>query len=146
MKQNKDFIKLEDHLCFSLYACSRAILRLYRPFLDELKLTYPQYLVLVVLWEREEATVKELGQMLDLDSGTLTPMLKRMEAAELVERKRDIKDERIVIVRITEEGLSLREIAQCIPESLIKAAGMTDEEMKAFNQAVKKLSGIVNNY
>ncbi|BDH60265.1 MarR family transcriptional regulator [Lysinibacillus sp. PLM2] len=143
MTQDSGFIKLEDHLCFSLYACSRAILRLYRPYLDELKLTYPQYLVLVVLWERHEATVKELGQLLDLDSGTLTPMLKRMESVKLVERSRDVADERVVIVRIKEAGLALRDKAQCIPQSLITAAGMTTEEMDAFNKAVKKLSNIV---
>ncbi|WP_110928160.1 MarR family winged helix-turn-helix transcriptional regulator [Bacillus massiliglaciei] len=144
MGKENEFITLEDHLCFSLYACSRAILRLYRPYLDDLKLTYPQYLVLVVLWERQEASVKELGQLLDLDSGTLTPMLKRMETAQLVERFRDPADERVVIVRIKEEGLALRDKAQCIPQSLISAAGMTSEEMNAFNQAVKKLSNIVN--
>ena len=145
MAQEPEFIKLEDHLCFSLYACSRAILRLYRPYLDELKLTYPQYLVLVVLWERQEATVKELGQLLDLDSGTLTPMLKRMEAAQLIERFRDKTDERVVVVRIQEAGLALRDKAQCIPQALISAAGMTAEEMKMFNESVKKLSNLVIN-
>ncbi|WP_019154163.1 MarR family winged helix-turn-helix transcriptional regulator [Robertmurraya massiliosenegalensis] len=143
MEKKYEFTTLEDHLCFSLYACSRAILRLYRPYLDELKLTYPQYLVLVVLWERKEATVKELGQLLDLDSGTLTPMLKRMESSQLIERMRDPADERVVIVRIKEEGLALRDKAQCIPQSLIEATGMSVEEMNAFNQAVRKLSNVV---
>lgn len=143
MEKKYEFTTLEDHLCFSLYACSRAILRLYRPYLDELKLTYPQYLVLVVLWERKEATVKELGQLLDLDSGTLTPMLKRMEGSQLIERMRDPADERVVIVRIKEEGLALRDKAQCIPQSLIEATGMSVEEMNAFNQAVRKLSNVV---
>lgn len=106
LNNNKE-IKLEDQLCFSLYSCSRAILRLYRPFLDELNLTYPQYLVLLVLWEKQQSSIKELGKLLDLDSGTLTPMLKRMETAQLIERKRDKEDERIVLVSITEKGASI---------------------------------------
>ncbi|PYI51868.1 MarR family winged helix-turn-helix transcriptional regulator [Paenibacillus flagellatus] len=144
MSAADDFVKLDDHLCFSLYACSRAILRMYRPHLDELHLTYPQYLVLLVLWERRQSTVKELGELLDLDSGTLTPMLKRMEAANLIERRRATEDERIVVVRITAEGESLRDRAVCIPESLLASAGMTPEEIGALNSAMKKLLKQVN--
>lgn len=140
MTEENSFMKLDDHLCFSIYACSRAILHLYRPHLDDLNLTYSQYLVLVVLWEHKKATVKKMGQLLALDSGTLTPMLKRMEAAGLVERKRDPSDERVVIVSITGKGTALRDKAQCIPESLIEASGMTAEEMDTFNQMIKKLS------
>ncbi|GGH81382.1 DNA-binding MarR family transcriptional regulator [Pullulanibacillus pueri] len=144
MEQEQNFLTLNDHLCFSIYACSRAILRLYRPYLDELKLTYPQYLVLVVLWEYEQSTVKQLGELLELDSGTLTPMLKRMEAAGLLKRSRDTKDERVIIVKITDEGKSLQEKALCIPQSLMDSTGMTTEEVNALNSAVKKLSKLVN--
>ncbi|WP_066054249.1 MarR family winged helix-turn-helix transcriptional regulator [Robertmurraya korlensis] len=144
MKYDEEFVKLDDHLCFSLYACSRAIFRLYRPFLDKLNLTYPQYLVLLVLWERKQSTVKELGELLGLDSGTLTPMLKRMEAAGLVERKRSAEDERVVMITITEEGNLLKEKAVCIPRSLLESTGMTEEEVIAINSVIKKLLQTVN--
>ncbi|RAS71560.1 MarR family winged helix-turn-helix transcriptional regulator [Priestia endophytica] len=139
MSNNENYMKFEDHLCFTLYAGSRTILRLYRPHLEKLNLTYPQYLVLLVLWEKKQSTVKEIGKLLDLDSGTLTPMLKRMEAANLVERRRDEKDERIVTVKLTEKGSSLQEKARCIPQALIELAGMTEEEIKTLNKAIKKL-------
>jgi MarR family transcriptional regulator, organic hydroperoxide resistance regulator len=139
MRHDDEFVKLEDHLCFSLYACSRAIFRLYRPYLDELNLTYPQYLVLLVLWERKQSTVKELGELLGLDSGTLTPMLKRMEAAGLVERKRSAEDERVVMITITEDGNHIKEKAVCIPRSLLESTGMTEEEVMTVNNVIKKL-------
>lgn len=144
LNNNKE-IKLEDQLCFSLYACSRAILRLYRPFLDELNLTYPQYLVLLVLWEKQQSSIKELGKLLELDSGTLTPMLKRMETAQLIERKRDKEDERIVLVSITEKGVSIREKAMCIPQSLLNTSGMSMEEIQELNKAIKQLSAQVDS-
>jgi len=138
--QQNQLSLLDKHLCFSIYACSRAILRLYRPYLDELNLTYPQYLVLVVLWEHEESTVKHLGELLDLDSGTLTPMLKRMESAGLLNRTRVKEDERVVLIRITDKGKALQEKALCIPESLVQSAKMTDEELMALNSTIKKLT------
>jgi MarR family transcriptional regulator, organic hydroperoxide resistance regulator len=139
MEANENILLLEDHLCFSLYACSRAILRQYRPYLDELNLTYPQYLVLLVLWEKGQSTVKELGESLDLDSGTLTPLLKRMESNHLVERRRDPSDERVVTVRLTEEGRSLKEKATCIPKVLLEKVGLNPQEMQTLNGAIKKL-------
>ncbi|MDO7906879.1 MarR family transcriptional regulator [Paenibacillus sp. JX-17] len=145
MSNSGPFLSLDDHLCFSLYASSRAILRLYRPFLDEIGLTYPQYLVLLVLWEQGQTTVKVLGQRLELDSGTLTPMLKRMEAAGLVERSRTTEDERFVMVKITDKGAELRDKAMCIPRSLFEASGMTVEETQALNSAIRKLSHQVND-
>ncbi|MBW7455341.1 MarR family transcriptional regulator [Paenibacillus sepulcri] len=145
MSQNEhEYLKLDNQLCFSLYAASRAISRMYRPLLDELGLTYPQYLVLLVLWERSQSTVKELSETLDLDSGTLTPMLKRMEAANLVERKRSTEDERIVIVRITESGLALKERAVCIPQSLFASSNLPLEELTALNGQIKKLMTQIN--
>lgn len=101
-------LQLNEHLCFSLYACSRAISRLYRPLLEEMGITYPQYLVLLSLWESDGRTVKELGEQLDLDSGTLTPLLKRMETNELIRRVRSTEDERVVLVLLTEKGLALK--------------------------------------
>lgn len=137
--------KLEDHICFSLYACSRAIFRMYRPLLDELELTYPQYLVLLVLWDRQECSVKELSETLSLDSGTLTPMLKRMEAAKLVVRKRSETDERVVNIQITDSGMALRERAACIPEAMLVSSGMNKEEINALNDAIKKLMSHVES-
>lgn len=139
MEANDNYFLLEDHLCFSLYACSRAILRYYRPYLDKLNLTYPQYLVLLVLWENDQRTVKELGEALDLDSGTLTPLLKRMEANQLVERRREPSDERVVTVRLTEEGRQLREKATCIPKALLEKIDLAPQEMNTLNETIKKL-------
>ncbi|WP_018663905.1 MarR family winged helix-turn-helix transcriptional regulator [Heyndrickxia acidiproducens] len=139
MKNNPQNLNLEDHLCFSLYACSRAILRLYRPYLDQLQLTYPQYLVLVTLWEKQQSTIKEIGKALDLDTGTLTPLLKRMEAAGFIERRRDTVDERIVNIHITQAGQALQEKASCIPQSLFEASGMGKEELDEINKTIKNL-------
>ncbi|MBP1999387.1 DNA-binding MarR family transcriptional regulator [Paenibacillus shirakamiensis] len=134
-------MRLENQLCFSLYACSRAISRMYRPLLDELGLTYPQYLVLLVLWEREESSVKELSSTLDLDSGTLTPMLKRMESAGLLSRRRSLEDERVVKVSLTAEGKLLKEKAVCIPNALMTSSGMSIPDLIAMNEQVKRLMG-----
>jgi DNA-binding MarR family transcriptional regulator len=126
---DNDALKLKNQLCFPLYACSREIIKLYKPFLDELNLTYTQYITMMVLWERQSVTVKALGEDLYLDSGTLTPMLKKMEAQGLVSRNRAEKDERSLIVTITKQGEELKEkakaipgqIGQCLPISHIEA-------------------------
>lgn len=136
METNPDNISLEEHLCFSLYACSRAILRLYRPYLDELQLTYPQYLVLVTLWQEQQSTIKELGEALDLDTGTLTPLLKRMESAGLLIRRRDTVDQRVVNIHITPEGKALQKKAACIPQSLLVASGMKEEALGEINATI----------
>lgn len=115
---------LRRQVCFALYAASRATTALYRPLLDELGLTYPQYLVLLVLWERDGRTVKELGEELRLDSGTLSPLLKRMEAAGLVERHRTAGDERVVEVRLTAAGAELQVRARSVPAALVAATGL----------------------
>jgi MarR family transcriptional regulator, organic hydroperoxide resistance regulator len=143
--ETQNQFKLDDHICFSLYACSRAIFRMYRPLLDELELTYPQYLVLLVLWDRQECSVKELSETLSLDSGTLTPMLKRMEAAKLVVRKRSETDERVVNIQITDSGMALRERATCIPEAMLASSGMNKEEINALNDAINKLMSHVES-
>jgi DNA-binding MarR family transcriptional regulator len=139
-------LTLGDHLCFSLYACSRAISRMYRPVLEKMGITYPQYLVLLVLWERDERTVKELGDALDLDSGTLTPLLKRMEASKLIKRERSRDDERVVTIKLTESGMSLKEEASCIPSTFLTSSGISNEEIQALNKTIKELSNnIVRN-
>ncbi|MBW5448734.1 MarR family transcriptional regulator [Cohnella sp. CFH 77786] len=112
---------------------------MYRPLLDELDLTYPQYLVLLVLWDRHELSIKEISEILSLDSGTLTPMLKRMESAGLITRTRHQSDERVVLVRITDKGMALQDKAVCIPEAMLAASGMKPEELRLLNQAIQKL-------
>lgn len=133
-------LQLNEHLCFSLYACSRAISRLYRPLLEQMGITYPQYLVLLSLWEGDQRTVKELGELLDLDSGTLTPLLKRMEANELIRRVRSTEDERVVMVLLTEKGLTLKGEADCIPSALLSASGMSNDEVLELNKTIKVLA------
>ncbi len=125
---NNELLKLDNQLCFALYACSRSLTRLYRPLLNELEITYPQYLVLMVLWENKQQSVTELGERLLLDSGTLTPLLKRMESSGLVERTRSREDERKVLVRLTEKGDALKEQAFAIPEQMFCQSGLTVEE------------------
>ncbi|WP_017580396.1 MarR family winged helix-turn-helix transcriptional regulator [Nocardiopsis valliformis] len=117
-------LALDRQLCFSLYTASRALTGLYREILADLELTYPQYLVMLVLWERETLPVKELGLALSLDSGTLSPLLRRMEGAGLLTRRRGPEDERIVHVSITEEGTRLRERATGIPEQILCATDL----------------------
>ncbi|MFF7769281.1 MarR family winged helix-turn-helix transcriptional regulator [Streptomyces massasporeus] len=119
---------LDEQLCFALYAAQRAVTAAYRPLLDELGLTYPQYLVLLVLWERGETTVKELAAALRLDYGTVSPLLKRLEAAGLVRRERSARDERSVLVAVTGRGEELRERAGRVPGALLTATGFGGTE------------------
>lgn len=122
-------LKLDDQLCFSLYATSLAMNKIYRKLLGQLGLTYPQYLVMMVLWERDDVTVSEIGERLYLDSATLTPLLKRMEAQELLTRARDARDERQVIIRLTAKGRALRQQAAPVPGSVFCAAACSVEEL-----------------
>ena len=130
MEQNYEALKLEKQLCFPLYACSRHMIRLYKPFLDKLDLTYTQYITMMVLWERKAVTVKELGTELYLDSGTLTPLLKKLEERGLVNRRRSEADERNLIVTVTEKGMALRDPALPIPEEMTKCINLEKEEIK----------------
>ncbi|MFJ8067622.1 MarR family winged helix-turn-helix transcriptional regulator [Peribacillus sp. NPDC096447] len=114
---------LEDQLCFLLYASSREMTKKYKPLLDKLEVTYPQYLVLLLLWEQDTLTVKKLGDLLALDSGTLTPMLKRMEQNGLIVRERSTEDERSVMIKLTEKGLGLQEEACFIPDRISAMSG-----------------------
>ena len=122
-------LRLDRQLCFALYAASGLVTRAYRPLLEPLGLTYPQYLVMLVLWEQQPRTVGELGEALDLDSGTLTPLLKRMEASGLVTRTRDPADERRVRIALTDQGRALRDKAASVPETLACALSLAPEDM-----------------
>jgi len=138
-KRSQNFVSLNDHLCFSIYTTSRAIQRMYRPLLDDLNLTYPQYLTLVALWENGPQTVSQLGNKLDLDSGTLTPMLKRMEKANLIVRHRDVMDERVVLVELTEKGKRMQADSAIIPQTLLEKSGLDSDEWHTLNKTMKKL-------
>lgn len=119
-KTAKDLF-LENQVCFPLYACSRALTAIYRPILEELGITYPQYLVLLILWKEDGCSVKEIGKKLYLDSGTLTPLLKRLENSEFVIRRRSIEDERSVEIYLSAKGKKLRDKAVCVPSKLIES-------------------------
>lgn len=136
-----DTLKLESQLCFPLYACAKEVIRKYKPFLDEIGLTYTQYIAMMVLWEDASLTVKSLGERLFLDSGTLTPLLKKMEGAGWIERKRDVNDERSVIVTVTEEGMRLREAARHIPERMGACIGLSPAEAGTLYTLLYKLLG-----
>lgn len=123
-------LKLSNQLCFPLYALSRKMTSHYLPILDKIGLTYPQYLVMLVLWEEDAVSVKELGHKLMLDSGTLSPMLKKMEDRELVVRKRLKEDERVVIISLTESGKNLKENAVDIPEQIKCSLEVSDKELR----------------
>ena len=124
-----DSLKLENQLCFPLYACSKEIVRRYKTYLDKLDLTYTQYIVMMVMWEEKELNVKELGDKLFLDSGTLTPVLKKLEAKGYVTRERSKIDERTLIVTLTDSGKELREMAVDIPVGMRGCLKLSDEEM-----------------
>lgn len=124
-----DMLALDRQFCFALYSASLAMTKTYKPFLDGLGLTYPQYLVMLVLWEQDNVLVKSIGERLYLDSGTLTPLLKRLEASNLIARTRDEEDERQVRITLTREGRALRKKAQDIPYEVLCASGQTPEAL-----------------
>ncbi|AZP11350.1 MarR family winged helix-turn-helix transcriptional regulator [Undibacterium parvum] len=122
-----DLLTLDKQFCFSLYSASLAMTKTYKPLLEKIGLTYPQYLVMLVLWRQDGILVKDIGELLFLDSGTLTPLLKRMEAARLVQRTRDTLDERQVRITLTPEGRELKQAAKTIPISVMCASGQSAE-------------------
>lgn len=128
-QKNYDTLKLSNQLCFPLYACARETIKLYTPYLDKLGLTYTQYITMMVLWERKSLTAKELGRLLYLDSGTLTPLLKKLEVKNLLTRKRSETDERNLIVTITPEGENLKEKALHIPEMMAQCLNLEKDEV-----------------
>lgn len=134
-----DALKLKNQLCFPLYACSKEIVRHYTPYLDEINLTYTQYLVMMYLWENNQTNVKILGEALFLDSGTLTPLLKKLEEKAYIKRTRDKKDERNLNIEITKEGLKLREKALKIPPKMGSCINLTEEEAQFLYQILYKI-------
>ena len=140
-KQKYDTLKKENQICFPLYACSREIIKQYKPFLDKINLTYTQYITMMVLWEKTELTTKELGKILYLDSGTLTPLLKKMEAKGLLTRKRSERDERNLIVSITEKGEHLKDLAIHVPEEMMKCTNLETEEAMELYRLLYKILG-----
>lgn len=135
-------LKLDNQLCFPLYACAKEIVRRYKPFLDDIDLTYTQYIAMMVLWEEKEINVKDLGGRLYLDSGTLTPVLKRLEQKGLISRQRDDKDERMLIVSITQEGEALKEKAVEIPYKMAGCVKLDEQDAKELYEILHKLLNI----
>lgn len=127
---NDNNLKLENQLCFPLYASAKEVIRKYQPFLDKLDLTYTQYIAMMVLWEKIEVTVKGLGDTLFLDSGTLTPMLKKMEVKGLIRRERSKQDERIVVVTLTDKGRKLKEEAREVPQKIGSCIQLEENDAK----------------
>jgi DNA-binding MarR family transcriptional regulator len=131
---------LGNQLCFAIYSAGHAFNRVYKPLLARLGLTYPQYLVMLVLWERDDLSVKEIGERLFLDSGTLTPLLKRLEAARLVKRTRSATDERQVLVALTAQGASLRDkVKGIVPPAILAATGCSVAELSALQKSLVEL-------
>lgn len=130
MAETYDALKLENQLCFPLYACAKEVVRKYKPYLDSLDLTYTQYITMIVLWEYGNMNVKELGKYLFLDSGTLTPVLKTLEQKGFITRTRDGDDERVLDVALTDEGMKLREQAADIPGKMGKCINLSGDEAK----------------
>ncbi|GAA1266999.1 MarR family transcriptional regulator [Arthrobacter pascens] len=139
-----DAPRLDRQVCFALYSASRAATAVYRPLLDELGLTYPQYLVMLVLWENEPRGVRELGDELGLDSGTLSPLLKRLEALGFVKRRRSGEDERRVAVHLTDTGQALSGKASRIPQRLADAAGLSPRELEQLRETLGKLTAALH--
>lgn len=141
MSENERYeaLRLDNQLCFPLYACAKEIVRRYKPFLDEIDLTYTQYIVMMVLWEEREINVKELGSRLYLDSGTLTPVLKRLEQKGLITIQRDDKDERVLIVSITKEGDELKDKAVEIPVKMAGCVSLEPQDAAELYRLLHKL-------
>jgi DNA-binding MarR family transcriptional regulator len=135
-----DWLRLDQQICFSLNAASRAFGGVYRVILKDLGLTYPQYLVMLVLWEHGDLPVKKLGEHLRLDSGTLSPLLKRLESAGLVRRERSARDERSVEVRLTEEGVAMRERALEVPRRIVSATSFDVDEIRELRGRLDELT------
>ena len=144
-KQAADWpLQLDNQICFAVYSTAHAFNRVYKPLLDRLGLTYPQYLVMLVLWEQDGVAVKEIGERLYLDSGTLTPLLKRMEAAGLVKRTRSTEDERQVLIALTPQGQALKEKARTVPQSILAASECSVAELVALKSEIVTLRDRLN--
>lgn len=137
-------LQVDQHLCFALYSANLAMHKVYRQLLADLSITYPQYLVMLVLWNQDDVTVSEIGEQLFLDSATLTPLLKRLESAGLLRRQRSRQDERQVVVTLTEEGRALRERASSIPEAIQCATACDDDTLRALKHQLDQLRDNLN--
>ncbi|HWZ36877.1 MAG TPA: MarR family transcriptional regulator [Bradyrhizobium sp.] len=137
-------LRLDNQICFAVYSAAHAFTRFYKPLLDRLGLTYPQYLVMLTLWERDGVPLKDIGERLFLDSGTLTPLLKRLEAAQLIKRTRSTEDERQVLIALTPQGLALKERARAVPSSLLSASACSVAELSAMKNEIVALRDRLN--
>jgi len=135
----KDILALENQVCFPIYTLAKEVIKCYRPFLDELDITYPQYLVLMVLWKEGEQSVSDLGEKLNLDSGTLTPLLKRLEQKQIVSRTRYKNDERIVHITLTKKGNDLKLEAQKVPQKVYEVMNIPKEDLLHLKEIVEKI-------
>jgi len=134
-----DCLKLENQLCFPLYVCSKEIIRKYHPYLDPLGLTYTQYITMMALWEKDDISVMDLGKELHLDSGTLTPLLRKLEEKGLVRRERDPSDERILIVTVTDDGLKLKDEAKNVPASIGSCLNISVNDAISLHDILRRL-------
>lgn len=141
MEKDYEMLKLENQLCFPLYACAREIVKKYNPHLDGIGLTYTQYIVMMIMWDKKRVSVKELGAKLYLDSGTLTPVLKSLESKGFVSRRRSVEDERVLIAEITEAGEALKEKAAEIPPKIACCVSLTPEEARTLHGLLYKILG-----
>ncbi len=141
--ENYDCLRLENQLCFPLYVCSKEIVRRYKPYLDELDLTYTQYITMMVMWEKKQTNVKDLGACLYLDSGTLTPVLKKLESKGYLTRHRSAEDERNLIVTITEAGEALKEQAVTIPQRMGRCVNLSPEDARELYRLLRIVLGNV---
>jgi len=137
-------LRLDNQICFAVYSASHAFNRVYKPLLDRLGLTYPQYLVMLVLWERDGVAVKEIGERLHLDSGTLTPLLKRLEQAGLIKRTRSTEDERQVLIDLTAQGQALKDKARAVPPHILAASQCSVAEVTAMKDEIVALRDRLN--
>ncbi len=137
-------LQLDNQICFAVYSTAHAFNRVYKPLLDRLGLTYPQYLVMLVLWERDDVPLKDIGERLFLDSGTLTPLLKRMEAADLIRRTRSTEDERQVLIALTPKGQALKEKARSVPEGILASSACSIGELSAIRNEIVGLRDRLN--
>ena len=137
-------LRLDNQICFAVYSAAHAFNRVYKPLLDRLGLTYPQYLVMLVLWEHDDVPVKDIGERLFLDSGTLTPLLKRLEAAHLVKRTRSSEDERQVLIALTAQGHALKDKARAVPQLILAASDCSVSELVAMKDEIVALRDRLN--
>ena len=136
---NKEYQDIDQQVCFPVYLLAKEIINLYRPLLDSIDLTYPQYLVMLVLWKNKEQTVNQLGEKLRLDSGTLTPLLKRLEQKDYLRRVRSTLDERVVNISLTSTGEAIKENANCIPQQLIESMQVSVEDLTNLKEIITKI-------